>query len=460
MPRPVTFAVALAAAVAALGAGSGIASAYPAGEIFTYGSAGAGDTLLAATPGTSPSLAGVIDGGGSWELAYHALDGDVSVDGAAQTGSLGLAMRDGTSPAIIGLSGGGFETTFEFTNSDLADAGTAGTIIHHLGMSTATSPAIAHVAGGTYRDAFTANTNSVYTADATTDANLGEPATPGTDPAVAMDGADYVVAFQGSNHDLWQATADGATDDHRGMDAATSPAAAPLAGGGTQFAFQANTHLLWTFGAASSGSTGQPMSPGSTPAVTNLAGGGYEIAYVRSDGTLGLWGSAGNVDTGLAVEPGTRPGIGGLPQGGYEVAYAAPAPASAPSPAPAPAPPTPTPLTPRRSTTSVVGSGPRAFPGRVNLGWKWAGRRTVLERVRFTHLPRHATVTVSCRGRGCSTPRMRSGRRGHMRHLKRALIGRVFHPGQRLAIVARARGFRTLHAVIRIRRGRKPSLRV
>jgi hypothetical protein len=452
MPGPRTILAALAAAAATLGAAASAASAYPAGEIFTYGSAGGADTLLAAEPGTSPSIAGVLDGGGSWEVAYHAPDGDVSVDGAAQTGSLGLAMRDGTSPAVIGLSGSGFEATFEFTNTDLADAGTAGTTIHNLGMSAATSPAIAHVVGGGYRDAFTSNVNGVWTADATTGANLGEPVTPGTDPAVAMDSSDYVVAWQGSNHDLWEATPSGATDEALGLDPASSPGAAPLAGGGTEIAFQSNAHQLWVVGAAASENTGEAMAPGATPAITNLAFGGFEVAYAGPDETLQLWGSAGIVDTGLAIEPGTQPGIGGLPHGGYEVAYAAPASAVAP-PTPAS-----TPLTPRQTTINVIASGPRAFPGHVKLAWKWAGRRTVLKRVRITHLPRHAQVTVRCHGRGCYHPRTRRGRRGHMIGLEHALSGRVFHPGQRLTIVARARGFRTLHAVIRIRRGRQPLL--
>jgi hypothetical protein len=448
--------VALASAGSALGAAPP-ASAYPAGELFTYGTAGSGDTLVAAAPGTSPSIAGVDDGGGSWELAYQAPDGDAAVQGAAQSGSLGLAMRPGTSPAVIGLSGHGFEATFEFANTDLTDAGTAGTTIHHLGMSTATSPAIAQVAGGGYRDAFTSNRNGAWTADATTDANLGETVTPGTDPAVAMNGSDYVVAWTGANHDLWEATPSGATDEKLGLDPASSPAAAPLAGGGTEIAFQSNAHALWVNGTAAGGRTAEPMSPGTTPAITNLAFGGFEVAYVGPDQTLRLWGTAGIVDTGLAVEPGTRAGIGGLPHGGYEVAYAAPA--SAPPPAP-PAPvPTPTPLTPRVSTVNLVATGARAFPAHVNLGWKWAGARTVLERVRITHLPRHATVKVSCEGNGCPMPRTRRARSGHMTALEHALAGRVFHPGQRLAIVARARGYRTLHAVIRIRSGRKPAVR-
>jgi hypothetical protein len=80
-------------------------------HLWTYGTLEGGDTGLTMADATSPSIAGLAHGG--YEIAYQGANGDLSMDGSANTGDTGLAMAPGTSPSVAALPGGGYEVAFQ-----------------------------------------------------------------------------------------------------------------------------------------------------------------------------------------------------------------------------------------------------------------------------------------------------------------------------------------------------------
>jgi hypothetical protein len=89
------------------------------------------------------------------------------------------------------------------------------------------------------------------------------------------------------------------------------------------------------------------------------------------------------------------------------------------------------------------------------LSWTWNGNHTKLHKLRFGPLPARATISVTCRGPGCSRRPMVAGSR-HLRRLIKSLEARVFHAGQRLTITISASGWTPERALLKIRDGKLP----
>jgi hypothetical protein len=121
-------------------------------------------------------------------------------------------------------------------------------------------------------------------------------------------------------------------------------------------------------------------------------------------------------------------------------------------------------------TTATTGTGTTsptpAPPGhrrrlrvKMLLRWEWNGGHTQLVRLRLGRHPRSVTLSVTCRGKGCS----RSALSADARKLPRLLVvldGRVYHAGDRLLITLRARGYALERIVVVIRDGRIPRVRL
>jgi hypothetical protein len=140
---------------------------------------------------------------------------------------------------------------------------------------------------------------------------------------------------------------------------------------------------------------------------------------------------------------------------GFWVCYVAPPPPPAPSgggtttvapPPSSPPPSTSPPATPKRLTHLRV---------RILLRWVWDGAQTWLTGLRFTRLPRDATVSVACRGRGCPRTPVRASAR-HLTKLRRQLVRHRYRRGDRITIKVTAPGTTPEVASVVIRDGRKP----
>jgi len=102
---------------------------------------------------------------------------------------------------------------------------------------------------------------------------------------------------------------------------------------------------------------------------------------------------------------------------------------------------------------------PSAVHAQFVISWHWLGATTVIRRISVRHLPRQATVRVSCSGRRC--PRLRPTREG-ARKIKRlfsALRGKRFHPKEMLHLTVTQRGHRAERIALRIRNNKVPSVR-
>jgi hypothetical protein len=109
--------------------------------------AGTGQTMA---PGTSPSITTVNLT--TYEMAFQAGTGSLSITGALGTGSLGLGMMPGTSPSIAALAEGGYEIAFHYTDGRLFGFGSllAGPVIDArspsgIQMAPGASPALAGI---------------------------------------------------------------------------------------------------------------------------------------------------------------------------------------------------------------------------------------------------------------------------------------------------------------------------
>jgi hypothetical protein len=110
----------------------------------------------------------------------------------------------------------------------------------------------------------------------------------------------------------------------------------------------------------------------------------------------------------------------------------------------------PEPIAPTRSRARVLHV-------KITLGWHWRHAATRLRRVQIAHLPRGATVRISCRGpgRGCRG-RILSARPSSLRRLVRAMVGRMYRAGDRISITVTAPGYESLRARITIRNNKIP----
>lgn len=97
---------------------------------------------------------------------------------------------------------------------------------------------------------------------------------------------------------------------------------------------------------------------------------------------------------------------------------------------------------------------------RFLLSWHWKGRTTRLRSVAVRHLPKDASISVSCRGRGCPhVATSASGARADKR-LVRGLGAHPFHAGDRLYLTVTAPRRRPERIVLRIRKDKIPSAKL
>jgi hypothetical protein len=95
----------------------------------------------------------------------------------------------------------------------------------------------------------------------------------------------------------------------------------------------------------------------------------------------------------------------------------------------------------------------------VAARWSWTPRRTRLRSLALHHLPRAATVRLTCAGKGC--PRRRwTAKPGRASALLKHLRGTRLRPGDRLTLTIARHGRRPERVVVRIRAGRKPLMRL
>jgi hypothetical protein len=132
-----------------------------------------------------------------------------------------------------------------------------------------------------------------------------------------------------------------------------------------------------------------------------------------------------------------------------------------------PAPPAPPPVVaspPVQSMPIVVSVQPphgrRHVKVRITINWTWNHAHTRLDRITFAGLPRAATITVRCQGRGCPQPRAVSTRARHRKTVLRSLDGRRYRAGDRLLITISAPGLVPERAEVRIRDGAIPRARL
>ncbi|HEY1567339.1 MAG TPA: hypothetical protein VGF68_09985 [Solirubrobacteraceae bacterium] len=91
----------------------------------------------------------------------------------------------------------------------------------------------------------------------------------------------------------------------------------------------------------------------------------------------------------------------------------------------------------------------------VEMHWRWYPTRTVLTHLVVRRFARSATITVRCEGRRCPFKVTRGDGR-HVRRFVKAMVGRVFHSGQKLTVVIAQPRRRAERGQIAIRRNRKP----
>jgi hypothetical protein len=192
---------------------------------------------------------------------------------------------------------------------------------------------------------------------------------------------------------------------------------------------------VWYF----NGSSWVNASPGDGPAAAantspvvqyDNAKGEQDVYYIGSDGQVHVWYFNGSSWSNASLGNG-EPAVGVVVTGGQ--------------PAPGNGPTTIAPK-PRKGHVHV----------RIMISWRWAGAHTRLRRLRLMRFPgRHATIVLTCSGRGCPR-RSWSARSGHLNRLKK-LEGATFRAGDRISIVIAQPGLVSERADIRIRNNREPT---
>lgn len=113
--------------------------------------------------------------------------------------------------------------------------------------------------------------------------------------------------------------------------------------------------------------------------------------------------------------------------------------------------PTPTPGAPSRR--------PPALRAKITTSWTWNRHRTTLTAITIRHLPRHATITITCAGRGCPRDARASGR-GAVGRLRRRLDGSRYRPGDHLLLTISAPNLTAERVRITIRTSAVPAERL
>jgi hypothetical protein len=175
-------------------------------------------------------------------------------------------------------------------------------------------------------------------------------------------------------------------------------------------------------------------NPGS---FARLQNDGNLVVY---DGSKPLWASRTNANRPKGKTRFPRPAFIACPP-------PPPPPAAAPS-----APSDPVVLVPQHTKV-------RRLHVRMSISWTWDRDITRLHRIKISRVPRQATITVRCRGRGCARRRQEGSAR-HLKRLIRYLDGRRYRAGDRLLISISRRGRRTERISVRIRYGALPKVRL
>jgi hypothetical protein len=92
--------------------------------------------------------------------------------------------------------------------------------------------------------------------------------------------------------------------------------------------------------------------------------------------------------------------------------------------------------------------------------WHWHGAHTRLTSIRAERLPRHALITIACRGKGCPRLRGRQARAASIGRLRHDLEGRRFRAGDRLELTVTAAGLDPERIEFTIRAGARPAARL
>ena len=97
------------------------------------------------------------------------------------------------------------------------------------------------------------------------------------------------------------------------------------------------------------------------------------------------------------------------------------------------------------------------MPARIKARWRVGAGMVALRSLTVTHLPRQATVTLTCSGPGCPLRRqsVRKPRGGSADFLGDALDG--IAAGQTVTLLVRAHAHDATHVTWRLRAGVKPS---
>jgi hypothetical protein len=147
---------------------------------------------------------------------------------------------------------------------------------------------------------------------------------------------DLIIAFQGTNGDLWyeETTYNGGgwyyyTDSEWKMGAGTSPSIAANSSGVPVMAFQGSNGDLWISQNYTSTDQGLAMAAGTSPAIAILSDGQIVTAYENSANVFCIQQNGTNYNFGLGIRAGTSPSIsvdlngtyGKASGNGYAVAY-------------------------------------------------------------------------------------------------------------------------------------------
>jgi hypothetical protein len=179
---------------------------------------------------------------------------------------------------------------------------------------------------------------------------------------------------------------------------------------------------------------------GNKGATVHLQNDGNLVVY---GGGKALWASGTNA---------SRPkGATRFPKPAFQ---ACPAP---PPPPPPPPPPTPDPvvLVPKKTTVPKI---PR-LQVKMAISWTWNRGVTRLHRMQITRVPSKATITWTCKGKGCARRPDKADWR-HLRGLVHRLDGRRYRAGNKILIAISKRGYKTEHVQVQIRYGALPKVRL
>ena len=132
---------------------------------------------------------------------------------------------------------------------------------------------------------------------------------------------------------------------------------------------------------------------------------------------------------------------------------------SCPAPAPPP-PPQPVVTTPVTTPIPLLDT-PRALAVKLKISWTWNHAVTHLHGAKIGSFPGRSQIFVQCRGQGCPAKRniSASGAR-NVRRLLHRLRGRRYRAGDRVLIILKAPGYLPERAMVTMRNGRLPEIRL